>query len=155
MRALFMTIALCAGLIASPKALAQVEAPIKDLKQLKGGDLRKAFAGQTMVGTYKNVRDLSGTSRFTETFNTDGTTAYREGRVRDIGQWVSTLDQVCFKYSGPLAGGTSCFNVFQSGNCYYSYAPQLVKNGVPLDSNYWQAKTRIKGEISTCDDLVS
>ncbi len=119
-----------------------------------GQDLVKAFNGTTMDGIYKLPRQRSGTDEFTETFNTDGSTVYREGDITDNGHWVIVDDTICFRYTGALSG-VSCFKVFRSGTCYYSYAPDSITNGVPIDANRWSVKTIIRGDISTCDNLVS
>lgn len=125
------------------------------LDMLSGGSLRAAFSDITVDGTYKRPRERSGTSRFTETFNADGTTVYREGDIRDTGRWVMPReDVVCFTYDGPMAGGYSCYTLFRDGTCLYAYHPSRVKNGAPIDPNAWSAKTVNKGELSTCDDLV-
>ncbi|MGJ8563786.1 MAG: hypothetical protein ACSHXY_09560 [Alphaproteobacteria bacterium] len=149
---------LIAGLIFSAMAFgaqAQVgDGPLR-VKPVTGEALTQAFSGVTMDGIYKLPRERSGTQQFTETFNADGTTDYREGKIIDKGQWAANDDTICFRYSGPMAGGYSCFNVFKAGTCYYSYARVNVKDGKPVDENRWSAKTITRGDISTCDNLVS
>ena len=130
-----------------------------NLTLLQGDTLNEAFYGRTMDGTYKGVRELSGTSDFTETFHKNGRTTYREGKVTDIGRWKLSgapgfEDVICFTYSGPLAGSVSCFTVFREGTCLYSYIPREIENGKPRNTNRWSAKTVIRGELSSCDDLV-
>lgn len=127
----------------------------EDLSPLIGDALTQTFKGVTMQGTYKHPRERTGTSTFTETFHPNGTTSYREGKITDQGQWTVTDDRICFAYSGELSGGTSCFNVFKAGNCYYSYGLGQLRDGYPLRPNSWSAKTIIKGEYTTCNDLVS
>ena len=125
------------------------------LTLLSGDSLRAAFSGRTMDGTYKQFRQRSGTVHFTETFTKDGKTIYREGKVHDTGIWVIPRDDViCFRYDGPLSGGVSCFTVFREGTCLYSYNPARIKDGKPIDNNQWSAKTVIRGELSTCSDMV-
>lgn len=126
-----------------------------DLTQLKNETLRGAFAGRTMDGTYKFPTQRSGTHYFTETFTKDGHTVYREGDINDKGFWV-IVDEVniCFRYTGAMAGSISCFMVFKDGNCLYSYNPSRIIAGRPLDPNMWSAKTAIRGEVSGCDDLI-
>jgi hypothetical protein len=113
-----------------------------------------------MDGIYKQVRQRSGTARFTESFLPSGETLYQEGKVTEKGRWNLAGPPgfekiICFRYEGSMAGPESCFTVFKNGTCLYSYAPSLVRGGQPLDSNRWSAKTIIRGEISSCDDLVS
>ena len=132
----------------------------KNLTLLQGDTLNYAFFGRTMDGTYKGVRQRTGTSSFTETFAKDGSTDYREGTLRERGRWKLSgapgfEDVICFTYSGTMAGPPSCFTVFRDGTCLYSYSPSMVRAGKPLNSNFWQAKTVIRGELSSCDDLVS
>lgn len=133
---------------------------LKNLTLLQGNTLNEAFNGRTMDGSYKRIRDRTGTSNFTETFRKDGTTDYREGKLHERGRWQLSgapgfEDVICFTYQGTLAGPPSCFTVFREGTCLYSYSPRLVRDGKPLNNNYWQAKTVIHGELSSCDDLVS
>lgn len=127
----------------------------EDLTPIIGEALTDTFKGVTMHGTYKRPRERTGTSAFTETFHTDGTTSYREGHMTDTGQWTVLAKTICFSYAGEMSGGKSCFNVFKAGNCYYSYGLGQLQNGYPVFPNRWSAKTIIKGEYSTCDDLVS
>ena len=135
------------------------ESAPKNLTLLQGDTLNKAFNDRTMDGTYKGVRERTDTSNFTETFFKNGATDYREGKLRERGRWQLSgppgfEDVICFMYQGTMAGPPSCFTVFRDGTCLYSYSPRMVKNGKPLNNNYWQAKTVIRGELSSCDDLV-
>lgn len=149
MRKLFLALAL--ALTALP-ASAQ---DIPNLDRLTGSYLYDAFIGQTMDGIYKRPRERSGTHKFTESFYADGTTYYREGDVTDDGRWRIKDDIICFTYSGELSGSENCFAVFSSGSCLYSYNPRNVRNGKPINSNTWSAKTLIRGDVSTCDNLIS
>jgi len=125
------------------------------LELLMGNALKQAFSDQTIDGTYKAFRERSGTSHFTETFTKDGRTFYREGDIIDEGEWKIISDRIiCFRYFGALAGGVSCYKVFREGTCLYSYRPERVKDGQPIDRNQWSAKTITRGELSTCDDLI-
>jgi len=128
---------------------------IPNLDRLKGKHLYDAFIGQTMDGIYKRPRERSGTNEFTESFYADGSTYYREGEVTDNGKWRITSDIICFSYEGSLAGGESCFAVYSSGTCLYSYNPRNIRNGKPINSNAWSAKTLIRGDVSSCDNLIS
>lgn len=131
----------------------QGEVP-RDLERLNGETLREAFSGRTMDGTYKLPLKRSGTNYFTETFTEDGRTIYKEGQMRDTGQWVIVDDaNICFRYTGPMAGSISCFAVFRDGSCLYSYDPGNIVRGKPTDPNLWSAKTATRGELSGCDDL--
>ena len=126
------------------------------LDPVTGDNLKNTFSGVTMDGIYKSPRERSGTDQFTETFNEDGSTDYREGRITVKGYWVVTDDIICFRYEGELSGNISCFAVFKSGTCYYSYAPQSIgQGGQPFDPNLWSVKSIIRGDVSTCDNLVS
>ncbi len=137
----------------SPQIYAQFEPG--DVKPIIGDALKDAFYGTTMDGIYKHHREKSGTNRFTETFHTDGTTTYREGPLQDKGVWAIDEDTICFSYTGPLAGGFSCFRVFKNGTCYYSYATSVIQNNTPIDPNFWSVKSVIRGDVSTCDNLSS
>ena len=147
----------CLSLTVNPLALAQVETtPLTALIPLQGQALEDVFAGKTMDGLYKIPRQRTGVNKFTESFNTDGTTEYFEGPLVDTGQWIVRGSLICFRYDGALSGGVSCFNVFQTGTCIYSYNPTNIGlNGYPINDNLWSVKTVIRGDISTCDDLIS
>ena len=147
-------IALALALTGLPSLPASAQ-EIPNLDRLTGKYLYDAFIGKTMDGIYKLPRERSGTNQFTESFYADGSTYYREGDVTDNGNWRINDDIICFTYSGDLAGNESCFTVFASGSCLYSYNPRNVRNGKPINSNAWSAKTLIRGDVSTCDNLVS
>ncbi|MDB2437510.1 hypothetical protein N9W89_02230 [Hellea sp.] len=136
-------------------ALPAAAQDVPDLDRLTGDYLYDAFIGQTMDGIYKLPRQRSGTNEFTESFYADGTTFYREGELTDDGRWRIESDIICFSYSGDMSGGESCFVVYASGSCIYSYNPRNIRNGRPINSNAWSAKTLIRGDVSTCDNLVS
>jgi|GEM_PF-1252210 len=126
------------------------------LTPVTGHDLYHSFLGNTMDGTYKQPRRRSGTAIFTESYYADGSTYYREGEISDIGTWIIRDEtQICFEYTGTLAGVESCFYVFVSGTCFYSFNPRNVRNGKPVSSNAWSVKTVIRGDLASCDDLVS
>lgn len=125
-----------------------------DLTPLSGPDIIREFADRMMKGVYKRPRARSGTQFFTEWFSTDGTTLYREGEVMDTGQWRAKDNTLCFSYDGPLAGDESCFSVFRVGTCYYSYAPQSVIGGKPISPNAWSVKSKLDGDLSSCEDLA-
>lgn len=127
----------------------------EDLTPMSGADMNRAFRGQIMQGVYKNPRARSGTQFFTESFNRDGTTDYKEGTLTDRAQWRTSGDQLCFDYQGEMAGPPSCFSVFQLGSCYYSYNPEEVFYGKPLLPNRWSVKSKLSGALSTCEDLMS
>ena len=154
-RIFMKTIALTLALSLLPAISFANDITAEDLSPLIGEALTDTFKGVTMHGTYKHPRERTGTSAFTETFHENGTTSYREGKITDKGEWAVTGDTICFGYSGELSGGVSCFNVFKAGNCYYSYGLGQLRDGYPVRPNSWSAKTIIKGEYNTCDDLVS
>jgi len=109
-----------------------------------------------MDGIYKIARERSGTHKFTESFNSDGTTDYFEGPLVDTGRWIVRGPLLCFAYDGALSGGVSCFNVYQSGTCIYAYNPANIDdNNFPIHDNLWSVKIITRGDISTCDDLTS
>jgi len=150
---------LAALLLTSPASAQSYDSGPKNLTLLQGDTLNEAFFGRTMDGTYKAMRERTGTSNFTETFFKDGTTDYREGNLREGGLWQLSgppgfESVICFRYQGTMAGPPSCFTVFREGTCLYSYAPRLIKDEKPQDTNRWSAKTVIRGELSSCDDLV-
>jgi len=143
------------GLLLAFTALPASAQDIPNLDRLTGKYLYDAFIGQTMDGIYKRPRERSGTNEFTESFYADGTTYYREGDVTDDGRWRIKDDIICFTYEGNLSGDESCFVVYASGTCLYSYNPRNVRNGKPINSNVWSAKTLIRGDVASCDNLVS
>ena len=136
-------------------ALPAAAQEIPNLDRLTGQYLYDAFIGQTMDGIYKLPQERSGTNEFTESFYADGSTYYREGKITDEGKWRIKDDIICFGYSGELSGGESCYAVYASGSCLYSFNPRNVRNGKPINSNAWSAKTLIRGDVSTCDNLIS
>jgi len=72
------------------------------------------------------------------------------------GQWVVERALICFRYDGALGNDISCFNVYKTGTCLYSFNPANIgPDGYPLDDNLWSVKTIARGDISSCDDLVS
>ena len=143
------------GLALALMALPASAQDIPNLDRLTGKYLYDAFIGQTMDGIYKRPRERSGTNEFTESFYADGTTYYREGKVTDDGLWRIKHDIICFTYSGELSGEESCFVVYSSGTCLYAYHPRNVRNGKPIHTNAWSAKTLIRGDVSSCDNLIS
>ena len=126
-----------------------------DIVPVLGDELIDIFNGTTMDGIYKRPREQSGSNQFTETFHTNGSTTYHEGNIKDKGTWNIQENTICFRYEGPLSGGYSCFRVFKSGTCYYSFAPEAVIGNTPIDPNLWSVKTIIRGDVSSCDNLVS
>lgn len=151
-----LMLSLFAAVMLAPQAVAQVDVESHSLRLLSGDSLRAAFSDVTVDGTYKEFRERSGTARFTERFTRDGKTFYREGDIIDEGEWALANDTViCFRYFGELAGGVSCYTVFTEGTCLYAYHPSRIIDGRPIDRNQWSAKTVNRGELSTCDDLVS
>lgn len=149
MRKLILSLAL--ALIAIPASAQNVP----KLDRLTGKYLYDAFIGQTMDGIYKRPRERSGTNEFTESFYADGSTYYREGNITDEGNWRIKDDIICFTYKGELSGTESCYAVYSSGTCLYSFNPRNVRNGKPISTNAWSAKTLIRGDVSSCDNLVS
>lgn len=149
----FALAACLAALLIGENTAAQISA--QSLEALTGEALTEAFSGKTMDGVYKQPRQRSGTTHFTETFHANGTTTYQEGPVDDKGFWATDEKRICFSYTGPLAGGLSCFYVYRIGTCLYSYGPSTIKNGWPIDANRWSVKTITRGDLSTCDNLVS
>jgi len=161
-------ISLCLGLTLSPIAFAQ-DIPkrsinpnilsgginAQDLERLSDLDMQRAFSGRTMHGVYKNPRERSGSQFFSEDFLKDGSTLYKEGDISDTGMWSTRNDRLCFDYSGPLSGNISCFAVYRIGTCYYSYSTNEILNGKPLIPNAWSVKSKLDGDLSTCEDLMS
>lgn len=140
----------------TPKQAPETRAPLSDLVPLTGPALDKAFRGKTMDGIYKTPRQRSGTHKFTESFNTDGSADYFEGPLVDKGQWRVRGKLICFRYDGALAGGVSCFTVYKSASCLYSYDPaNLGVDGYPLRENLWSVKTALRGDLESCSDLLS
>jgi len=82
-------------------------------------------------------------------------TTAKASDVTDDGRWRIKDDIICFTYEGNLSGDESCFVVYASGTCLYSYNPRNVRNGKPINSNVWSAKTLIRGDVASCDNLVS
>ena len=154
----FLILSLSALTSLFPQSIAKAQDSTRQsfLMPLEGSTLKEAFHGKTMDGIYKIPRQRTGTHKFTESFNTDGTADYFEGPIVDKGQWQVRGTLICFRYEGALAGGVSCFNVYRSGTCLYSYNPANIgDDGYPYDDNLWSVKTITRGDISTCDDLTS
>lgn len=125
----------------------------EDLKLLQDEELRAAFADKTHYGTYKQFREETGTSQYTEHTKGDGSTLYTEGEMKLKGQWRSSGDRICYRYDEEIAG-VHCFVIFELGTCLYGYSPNNVTPAGPIDPNYWNAKSIRKGDVSTCDDLL-
>ncbi len=125
------------------------------MEPVLGQELYTAFAGVTLYGIYKRPRERSGTHQFTEIFNTDGTTEYTEGALKDSGKWVTSNDTICFTYIGEFMGPKSCFKVFRLGTCLYSYDPRVISGGKPIVNNAWSVKAKTDQSIANCEDLVS
>ncbi len=148
------------SIICALMCLANIEAAAQssfenpeDLKLLQGEELKAAFADKTHYGTYKQFRDETGTSQYTEHTKADGTTFYIEGEMKLTGQWRSSGDRICYRYDEEISG-VHCFIIFELGTCLYGYSPENVRASGPIDPNYWNAKSIRKGDVSTCDDLL-
>lgn len=125
----------------------------EDMRLLSGDALREAFAGKTHYGTYKEAREETGTTTFTEVMSVDGQTQYREGAMRLKGSWDIEVDDVmCFEYIN--FPGRHCFRMYQSGTCIYGYTPRDTTAFGPVNANAWNVKSVRKGDVSTCDDFV-
>ena len=130
---------------------------LPDLDRLEGKNLYDSYAGKTIDGIYKRPRERSGTHQFTESFKADGTTFYREGEFTQKGRWfIENGDVVCFTYNeNGATTAKHCFAIFESGTCQYAYSLNNMRNGKPIHSNAWTAKTLAHGEISSCNNLIS
>lgn len=125
-----------------------------DLKPMLNEELRAVFAGKTHKGVYKDVRERTGSSTFTETTHADGTTDYQEGAMKLKGRWITAGDTICYKYDDPVNPGPHCFKIYEVGTCLYGYNPRATTSRGPIDPNYWSVKSLREGDISTCDDLL-
>lgn len=150
-RRIFILLSLAA--LALPAQAQFVMEGAEDMSLLSGEALRKAFAGKTHYGTYKESREETGTNNFTEVMSNDGRTQYREGNMKLTGYWdIMVQDVMCFEYDN--FPGRHCFRMYQSGTCIYGYSPRDTTAFGPVNANAWSVKSIRKGDISTCDDLI-
>ncbi len=115
--------------------------------------------GKTIRGEYRFMRERTKTYNFTEKHFADGTTDYKEGRIRAQGQWYALGEKkICYKYKreSEMGGNTSCFWVYQSDGCYYGYGlSEMTLSGRPRDYNDWVARWVIEGSAASCAAPVS
>lgn len=123
------------------------------LRLLIGDELLAEFSGKTRIGIYKRPFARSGSSRYTETTHANGRTDYKEGDFTATGIWKAAGDRMCFRYDSSPED-LHCFREFKTGNCVYSYTLSNSTVNGPIDPNRWGSKSVIKGDVSTCDDLL-
>lgn len=124
-----------------------------ELRLLIGDELLAEFSGKTRIGVYKRPFARSGSSRYEETTHTDGTTHYKEDDFTATGIWKAAGDRMCFRYDSSPED-LHCFREFKVGNCVYSYSLDNSTVNGPINPNRWGSKSLIKGDVSTCDDLL-
>lgn len=110
-------------------------------------DIRRELIGQHAAGIYP-----SGAA-WEETFGSDGTTLYAEGRRTHPGRWFIRSGLFCFSYdAGPSSG---CFQVWRvSPNCYELFT--ILDPDVPAErpesrtGRSWNGRMWRAAEASTC-----
>jgi len=126
--------------------------------QMTGEQLRAVFSDTTMIGEYREYRDVTRTYSYTEKHNADGTTDYIEGRKKEDGRWkIIGDDKICYKYPhSRYYTRTYCFFVYEVEGCYYKYSPDnmTLKRG-PKNLDRWNSRAVRKGAGGTCGDALS
>ena len=155
-----VTIFACAALMLAPVATSQNgynggPADPSALRLLYGDELQETYSGKTYIGRYNPLSSESETTPldFVETTHANGRFDYRIGGTHATGNWKASGDRICFQYDdNPRT--VHCFREFILGNCIYSYGLNNSTVKGPIYPNAWEAKGIIKGDISTCDDVL-
>ncbi|PHR91323.1 MAG: hypothetical protein COA69_12490 [Robiginitomaculum sp.] len=125
---------------------------------LNKSQYEKLLSGHVIKGEYRFMRERTKTFRFSELHRADGTTDYKEGKLRIKGIWYTVGERkVCYKYPGSvvMGGSISCFWVYKSEDCYYGYnIGQMSLNG-PRNYNDWAARWVLEGSGGSCAAPVS
>ena len=122
-------------------------------QQIKGEkNLRAVFEKTMMVGEYRTYRDETRTYNYTEYHNGDGTTDYREGKLREKGNWnIVGDDKVCYKYpKSDYYEATYCFFVFKQGDCYYKHSLRNMTPRGPRRWKRWSSRAIRKNDGGSC-----
>ena len=127
--------------------------PADKLILLSGDALLAEFSGQTRQGAYQGASSIFGKVTFTETTHEDGRAIYSEGGEQTTGRWSAAGDRICFKYKNDQ-GRVYCFRKYKIGSCVYSYGYGRTTIHGPINPAHWSSKSIIKGDVSTCDDLL-
>ena len=113
--------------------------------------IRTEFSGKSLAGIYP-----SGVT-WSEDIAGDGTTDYRENRIRRPGQWWLTAREFCFRYAPPGVGG--CFRVVKmSPNCYeiYEFSSEFGRRDAPpRQKGAWNGRMWRTETPTTCEEKPS
>jgi hypothetical protein len=135
--------------LAAARAVAQDDAPT--LRWMPAEAIRSEFAGKSLAGIYP------GGKTWSEIIFADGTSDYREDRVRRPGKWWTTPLEFCFSYPSPGIGG--CFRIVKtSPNCYdlYEYGSEQGRLDLPPSSRgSWNGRMWRTEAVATCDEKPS
>ena len=118
---------------------------------LTAAQFLKRMTKNTIIGEYQDGR------QWTERFNADGTTLYREQNFVITGKVVSQSGKVCFTYP-TISGATGgCFEIRQrSANCFDFYGISNQPNRTDATnlqkrlSLGWTARAWLSNTPSTC-----
>ena len=126
-------------------------------QHLTGKALRAVFSDTTMVGEYREFRDITRTYNYTEHHYENGTTDYLEGRKKEDGRWnIVGDDKICYKYPrSRYYSRTYCFYVFNVEGCYYKFTPEnLTFKRRPKNWDRWSSRAIRKGAGGSCQAAV-
>ena len=125
-------------------------------QQMKGDDLRAVFHETTMVGEYRNFRNMTQTFNYTEFHDEDGTTDYIEGQYREDGIWnIVGEDKICYRYPGSdYYNRVYCFFVYRLDKCYYKYSLSAMTVKGPRSWDLWTSRAIRKGAGGTCGEPI-
>lgn len=129
---------------------------------IRGEDLRAVFLETEMVGEYRQFREKTKTSNYTEYHFKDGNTDYREGALSEKGIWYILADEkICYKYPQSVYyPSIYCFFVYKNDKCYYKYSLHNMRivglNAYrPYSWDAWSSRAIRKGTHGTCNTPVS
>jgi len=148
---LLTLVSLCLTFIAPQMAGAQSS------ERLNARQTVEALQGKTLIGEYPDG------AQWSETFNADNSTLYREGNFQVIGQMEERDTVVCFSYPSEqnLTGG--CFEVWRrSENCFDFYGTEYATSMKTSASETqktmsiaWSARGWFANMPSTCVEVLS
>lgn len=123
-------------------------------ERIMGDELEPHFSGKTHAGAYNFSLEGQARDFYTEQHNKDGTLLYKEGPNRAEGRWGIFGDVLCYYYTGSDING-GCFRVYRVENCYYFYTDTLPDDPKEIISDFWTARSTIKGERQRCEAAIS
>jgi hypothetical protein len=111
-------------------------------ERLKADAITGLVKGATFDGNYRDG------GFFTETYATDGTIRYADGRGTDMGTWSVDRDMFCTFYEGQDG---ACFYVEQeSANCFRFFEPKVEGSGDIGPRDEWTSEAWDRSKPSTC-----